>query len=245
MGDYSSFYFGNRVCASSGVKSVKNGIMVSVLIGCLLGGGCADPTDEPLVPAPAPPPSWNWAIIPGEQAGPIDGNTSERDLRALFGTREVQRTEIPLGEGVSESGTVLFPGTDSARVDILWHGLLRQHPKTLHFYGDASRWTLPAGVSLGHSLREIEALNDTTFVLYGFGWDFGGAVSSWQEGRLADSLGPQVNVRFSGGDTSASFEDYEAVSGEEVFLSSEPAMQRLNPIVTSIIVQFPRPDATD
>jgi hypothetical protein len=46
---------------------------------------------------------------------------SASDLENKFGAQHVVTTEIYLGEGFYETGTVLYPDSPSDRVEILWH----------------------------------------------------------------------------------------------------------------------------
>lgn len=109
----------------------------------------------------------DWLIVPGSRVGPIDKNTSEMELRRLFGEKNVLREDIGLGEGETEPGTIVFPNSDG-RLAILWKDQgQRQTPKEIRLNGDKTRWKTGKGISLGTSLKELEKLNGRPFFLWG------------------------------------------------------------------------------
>jgi hypothetical protein len=53
--------------------------------------------------------------------GPFARNADERTLARFFGAENVERANIPVGEGNTEPGTVIFAKDPEKRIDILWH----------------------------------------------------------------------------------------------------------------------------
>lgn len=189
----------------------------------------------------APAVADDGQIIPGERAGPITAETSEQDLIQLYGQNQVFWREIDLGEGVSEFGTVIFPHDPQRKAEILWQGEERRYPYSVAIHGDQSIWTLPDNIVLGTHLQELERLNGGPFLLTGFGWDYGGTITSWEGGRLGGLFeqGSGIALRL-GGDTSMlSVKELARVSGDVEYRSDDPLMQTVNPKVIEIVVFFP------
>ncbi|MBI4543407.1 MAG: hypothetical protein HY705_10280 [Gemmatimonadetes bacterium] len=193
----------------------------------------------------SPPPPWQWArppwFISGEGIGPISRSTSEEELLDRFGPEEVARDTIYLGEGEWAVGTVLFPGDSLREIEIEWEDAdARRSPLVITLRGTAAVWRTREGVTLGRSLRDLEALNGRPFELAGWGWDYGGSDCSWGGGRLA---APLANVRL--GFSEAGLSDLpdaeqHVLSGDSCRSSAMRPMQRLNPVVVEIRIVFGR-----
>ena len=90
------------------------------------------------------------------------------------------------------------------------------------------------------SLKDLERRNGRPFKLMGFGWDYSGTVSSWDGGNLAVlTKGPgRLILRLMPDEAGINSEEYRTVLGEGEFLSSHPAMQKLNPVVYAMNQEF-------
>ncbi|WP_019990066.1 hypothetical protein [Rudanella lutea] len=194
----------------------------------------------------------NFVLIPGEQAGVVRANTSEAQLIQILGAENVTKADTVWGaEGDFYIGTTLFKGTPD-QAQIIWKDEQHTRPEMVLIEADAaeigkavptasaSRWATPEGLRIGSTLKEVEKLNGRAFSLYGFDWDYGGNVSSWQTGKLQDPDGKvYLNVQFAAGALSpAQEQSYQTVSGDGEFSSANPVMQRLNPTVQSISLSF-------
>lgn len=96
---------------------------------------------------------------------------------------------------------------------------------------------------MGTSLKELEEINGKSFVLAGFEWDYSGAVFSWENGKLAKLFGNKGErgaLRLSPKDfDKVPRKDSDAVAGDGEFSSKNEAMQRINPRVYFIYLDFP------
>lgn len=154
-------------------------------------------------------------------------------LQARYGAANVSRESIDLGEGQSQTATILF-GRDSARrVQILWRDTVKlRSPASVEIHSVNSLWRTPTGLASGMTLRAIEQLNGKPFRLFGFGFDGSGVITSWERGKLATPESAACRV-------SGAMEDrvqqaalrrwYKQVTGETQFSSANKAMQVLNP----------------
>ncbi len=193
-----------------------------------------------------------WLIVPGGKIGPISPDASESDLIKLYGKPNIKNEEIYLyNEGEeTETGSVIYPNDPQKKIIILWKDQSkRKFLKRVEFFGDKSYWKLAGGVSLGTSLKDLERINGGEFILWGFGWDAGGFVKTWSNGKLEKNFAGEVSIRL---DTisrvkkpdislvpdNITKDEYFAVQGEREFSSSHPIMQKINPTVCQIFIRF-------
>lgn len=181
-----------------------------------------------------------WLIVPGVRVGAITRTTSEIDLVRAYGHGNVRTGNINVGEGVTERGTLVFPDEPIKRAAVLWKDLSNnQMPERIQITGSKTLWKTAQGITLGMSLRELERLNGRPFVLTGFGWDYGGTIISWERGALARAFatGGRIILRLRppSGLTPGAL---RPVTGDRESRSNHGTMQRLNPRVYQMIIEF-------
>ena len=128
--------------------------------------------------------SLNRICIPGTSVGAISAATSELDLIRIYGKENVKRSNIEVGEGSFEKGTVLFSNKPD-ELKILWKdtvGFL--NPLCIYVKAKKTNWKTNTGITTGTSLKQLELINTKPFILRGFGWDYSGFVSNWNNGTL-------------------------------------------------------------
>ncbi len=187
----------------------------------------------------------DWLIVPGKRAGPITAKTTRADLVRSFGAKNVVDDDVLVGDTGTEEGTMVFGDQPEASLTILWNDDTPEpHIRRIIFCQGVEppskcRWHTEEGISIGTTLKTLEARNGRKFKLYGFDWGQGGSITSWDGGRLerfASSCG-HVSLRFDPAPGPPSDERtklLEQVEGDTEFWSSEPAMQALNPVVDSM-----------
>jgi hypothetical protein len=186
----------------------------------------------------------SYRIVPRVRVGAITPRTSEADLKRIYGRRNVRTTKVSIGEGEYEPGTVVYPNDPLKMIEIIWKDARRRRfPQRIQLTGERSVWTTRHGISLGTRLKELERINGKPFVLAGFGWDYAGTVVSWEGGKLAQEFekdGRVVLLRLSDQtNNGVSGEDASSVAGDRDFPSNNQVMQKINPQVYQIIVEFP------
>ncbi|MCB1672545.1 MAG: hypothetical protein R3F41_00370 [Gammaproteobacteria bacterium] len=179
--------------------------------------------------------------------GLFSANPGPEELADLFGSENLSEGEIDVGEGISEPGTLLFEQQLNQKIAILWDSQEQKHRiRQVRISGEASSWATESGISLGSSLNEIEGINREPFRLSGFGWDYGGTVTSWGSGvlrnadagnscRLTLRLAPASDLTAESGIADSW---YSQVLGEREYSSDHPAMQALNPEVYEMILSY-------
>ncbi|QHV94158.1 hypothetical protein [Spirosoma endbachense] len=197
----------------------------------------------------------DFLIVPGKQVGPIRPSTSEADLLRLLGPSVVTVGDTLYGaEGEEFLGTTLYKGTADEVQIIYTDNEKRTQPQTVlirpkRFNDEGfpipnvapTRWITASGLRIGTTLKELEKQNGKPFKIWGFEWDYGGMVSTWQGGKLTPlnkksflsiSLAAPVTR------TPAQEKAYKGLMGDSEFLSSVAAMQVLNPSVQGMQVSF-------
>jgi hypothetical protein len=175
--------------------------------------------------------------------GPFARDVDERRLAQVFGAANVERADIPVGEGNTEPGTVLFAWDPARRIDILWHDSYAR-PNVV-IIRNGSTWPvavtgLDKPIANGATLAEIEALNGKPFTLTGFGWDLGGYANGWDGGRLEKPVGGcNLSLRFDPA-SDAPGDALDKVNGDVEFLSTDPAMRQTRPVVIEIELGWPQ-----
>jgi hypothetical protein len=181
----------------------------------------------------------DWIVEPGVRVGPINASSSLEDLRKAFGNSVVAEKEIDLGEGVTEPGTVIYETVPSKRLAVLWKD--KKPSKVIICYqwlqGDCL-WRTTSGIGFKTSLKDLERLNGRPFKLLGFGWDRSGTVFSFEGGNLAGLIKGGLLLELNPDDAGTNSDEYQTVLGEGEFLSSLAAMQKLNPTVNSMELEF-------
>lgn len=206
-----------------------------------LGCGTGEPGQEPR-PVPADRSgvaSHDWVIEPGVRVGPVDAASSEARLIEALGSERVVRREIYLAEGFCTDGTVLYPDSPDA-LDIAWMDSARTRPAFLRIDGEGSRWTTPAGVRIGTTLAELEAIRGDILTFSGFGWDYGGG-TSWHETDETRGVGLRLSPDSVSWNSFPNDELWDEILGDRPVRSDHPFVRRLTIIVESIATSFGYP----
>lgn len=185
--------------------------------------------------APSAPDTPDMSIVLGQRVGPMDASTTREKLVALFGADNLADTDYPMGEGETVPGTIIFPGT-SREATVLWmQGQAGEKIDRVVISGE--EWLLPDGIRHGDELEAVEEINGGPFMLYGFGWDYGG-VGYFKGGALDRKV--QIWFRPSLEEGPA----YQAVLGDSLFNSTDPAMRAVDPrvAVVAIVLHVPQGD---
>jgi hypothetical protein len=184
------------------------------------------------------------AASPITCGGPWAPDTTEDALRRHFGTAQVSRQRIDVGEGELEDGSVIYPNTPRLRILVLWKDSVgRRHPSSVRLRRGSTQ-VIYDGIGIGTTLKAIERLNGRPFLLAGFDFDYSGTVTSWLGGRLENVGGPacEIKVRLLPDlPKSPSREQLaagEATEGDRDFMSSDGNMQLLNPRVYEVLLIY-------
>jgi hypothetical protein len=184
----------------------------------------------------APASSYDYTIVPGERVGLITlEKCSREDVLAAYGD-SARVEEIYLVEGMTGEGVVVFPDNPRNRMEVYWEAEIDpKRPVLIRISGEGTDWKTTQGITVGTPIAAVEKANGKPFSLFGFGWDYGGRVTNWNEGKLNNNL----NIQF--GYTSEG-EAPAGIFGEVELSSDMPALAQLGVVVTSLELSFPRSD---
>lgn len=206
-----------------------------------------------LAPAPmfAQKPANAWLVVPGSRVGPVTAGTTRSDLNAFFPKNAIENDEMELDEGMVQPATFVNRRTPSEALAIVWAGKGPQSPPLEIFLcrghrGGACRWQVEGGIGVGTRLLDLEERNGKPFTIFGFGWDYGGNVLSWNGGKLERlDCGGRVVLTLDGerngrGElTTLTAEEARSISGYKSISSADAVMRKLDPRVVDLLYQFP------
>lgn len=173
----------------------------------------------------------DFLLIPGERIGPLyAAHSMENDLVQTFGAHNVKRQEIYLGEGATAPGFVIFADTRN-QVEVYYDtSIVKDRPAFLRISGEHTDWKSPEGITIGTTLEELVKINGKPVTFWGFGWDYGGAVSNWNAGKINAGLMLVLN------DTRSNTP--EELLGDKEILSTAPGVDLKRIKVVTINVRL-------
>jgi len=160
-------------------------------------------------------------------------------LVAGFGRKNVRQETVYEPEGVEVRASIVYPDDPSRRLVVLWadeKGLRR--PARIDLEG--SSWSGPRGLTVGTPIEIVETMNGKPFVLYGFEWDYGGRIDTWNGGALGNLPGGCVFTPVFETDRKAPTEALDAVAGDSQFASDSKAMKAARPRIRSLSLAYPK-----
>jgi hypothetical protein len=158
----------------------------------------------------ATPDPW---LIPGNgEKGSIHAVVTRSELVQRYGAANVVDEEVALGEGDTDTATVLFPKDPHRRIEILWQDREKEaYPSSVTISGKASRWHAVHGISLGMLYSDLARINGKPFPI-SWGTDMGYVVSSWNGGLLDKDM-REVSVWFDDLPSNATMKDASILGG--------------------------------
>jgi hypothetical protein len=177
--------------------------------------------------------------LPGEFAP----DTGIRQLERRFGKDNVRIGEVPGAEGETARGVILFPDDPTRRAYLYFEDSQELAGLQLvRVVDEGSRWRLDNGIGIGTPLAKVVAMNGKPIRFFGFDWDYGGAITDWNGGKLAPA--PDDPVIRQARLTHAEAPGGSYPSGEGEFASDDPRYPRLGgiAIVGEISASFPGED---
>lgn len=181
-------------------------------------------------------------ISPNKSFGAITASVSEKELIKIYGQKNVIKDSIGIGEGQFEFGTKLFPNSID-EVTITWKNKKdRVNPKLVEIKGEKTNWKTKEGITLGTDLKTLEKLNKNSFNLLGFGWDYQGTITNWNNGNLNKTValknGFYIRLDNSNFKGTLTTKESQEIYGDKVIRSSNKTMQKINPKVAIITLSF-------
>jgi len=177
----------------------------------------------------------DWLIVPGVRAGGITPKSRLSDLVATYGAKNVLEKDIDEGEGSFVKGAVIYPEDSNKMAELVWRDPEhKRFVQWIRWRGKKTVWKTVQGITLGTRLKEVERLNGKPFTVTGSGYDYSGTVISWQKGKLekAFQANGRVILRLGVGRAPG------LMVGDRELRSSHPELQKMNPEIDEIILEF-------
>jgi hypothetical protein len=171
-------------------------------------------------------------------SGAFAKDSSHLKLAMFFDSKNIAFTDVEAAGGIKIPASVLFPNDPKRRLEVWWSNLTARKDIQLIVIGGQSTWTAPGGLRLGQTLEQVEKLNHRPFKLKGFDNDGIATGSNWDGGALMTVAGgckPGISLR---ADAKASAEEIGALSVDEEYSSSDPAIRAAKPTVSEILIGY-------
>jgi hypothetical protein len=170
-------------------------------------------------------------------SGAFAKDSSHLKLAMFFDSKNITFTDVE-ASGSKVPASVLFPNDPKRRLEVWWSNITARKDIYLIVIGGQSTWAAPGGLRLGQTLEQVEKLNHKPFKLKGFDKDRIATGRDWDGGALVTVAGgckPGVSLR---ADAKASAEAIGALSVDEEYSSSDPAIRGAKPTVSEILIGY-------
>lgn len=172
--------------------------------------------------------------------GVFGPTSSEAQVKEFFGAENVVTGTVYGPEGIEILATTAFPDDPDRRIQFVWWD--EENLRYASYIELARNQETPAGVRIGQSVAEVQAINGAPFSINGFWWDYGGN-AVFDKGALTNpESGCSFWVHFSPKDDYPPNLDVSTIAGEVTVPSSEPLLKELDVRVTGINLGYPWPD---
>jgi len=174
-------------------------------------------------------------IIPGKRIGLITADTTRTDLVELYGATNLKDDVVLRGEGTISFPVTKVNSTTPGALTIFWTNESRN--KISHVSGFGRQWKTLDSLGPGTS---IDGVSDVLgkFELNGFAWDNGGFV--YLEGTNLSKHKSKLGLRLSPDENAFTKhqKQFNAVSGDSRFSSTNPNFKPLDVRVSQMVVTF-------
>ncbi|MCX7743068.1 MAG: SH3 domain-containing protein [Flavobacteriales bacterium] len=178
--------------------------------------------------------SDEWLIRPGIGVGRIRIGETIRDVQVAYGKEQVKKQRLFIPEGETREGFVVFPKqSNQLECFIDNSGKI----ELIRITGKLSSWHTVEGIRIGTTLDELVELNGKPIHFSGFGWDYDGAIISYNQGKL-DKLKQGLDLTLAYPDEG--FPNYEKYLGDQIITSNIKDLKGVGIIVNTIMV-FSKP----
>ena len=129
-----------------------------------------------------------WLCVPGKQVGRITANSTEADIIKSYGTENVVKRDVAVGERQIAKGTVVYPDSENELIVIWKEGQEFQKPASVKISKENASWQTSQGIKIGTPIERLIQVNGKDFEFHGFEWDHAGLVTSWNDGNISSDF---------------------------------------------------------
>lgn len=158
------------------------------------------------------------------------------ELKQKFGESNVTVDTLWGPEGTFAIGTKLYPGLAN-EVEIMWEDTVNNSKMTSALINNEnSGWKTKDGIYMSMPLEELVKINGKPVKFYGFGWDYGGGVISFEKGKLENThIGIGLNYKAE----NLSEDEVSKILGEQELISNQMDFAKYKIFVSQINVYNP------
>lgn len=127
-------------------------------------------------------------LVTDSSWGLISKKSDKETLLKLYGAANLKDERI-CGPECADSIdiTFLFPGSVNETV-IHWEdGAYHKKISMIECFRDSANWHTTDGIKIGSPFADLLKVNGSRISFSGFGWDYGGYISSYNGGKLSNS----------------------------------------------------------
>jgi len=172
-------------------KPVLFALVLAVLIACK--NEEKKPGDAALPDLSEPVDSF---LVTDSTWGLIRARTDIAELKRIFGDNNIRDVRECDAECIdSIDVTKVYPG-QANEITIIWKDTAyHKEIGLIECFGEKPAWHSAEGIKIGSGLKDLLEVNGRKISFYGFGWDYGGTVDSYNGGRLEKSrIGYRLNL---------------------------------------------------
>lgn len=157
--------------------------LISILFACK-GKGKENPKNEKNQNSV----NIDSTLITDSAWGLITASTNFDDLKNLLSTSNVKDERICGPECIdSIDVTKIFPNTKNEAIIYWQDSAYHQKIGFITSYSEGADWHTTDGLKIGSAVANLLKLNGKAIKFYGFGWDYGGAIISYNAGKFEKS----------------------------------------------------------
>lgn len=152
--------------------------------------------DRKMPQADVPAPLIDSFLVTDSSWGLITAGTDIDGLKKLYGENNIKDVRECDAECMdSIDVTKVFPGRQN-EVTVFWEDTAYHKTiRAIESFNEHPAWHSAEGIKIGSGLKDLLQVNGKKISFYGFGWDYGGTVDSYNGGKLDKSrIGYRLNI---------------------------------------------------
>lgn len=158
---------------------------------------------------------------------------SAEELKKVFGEENIKNSTGYYPEGMGEyNNTLLFPDTKN-QVEFIWTNEKDYSElSNIVLSQKNTDWKTKEGITIGTTLKELEKINEKSFIFSGFDWDYSG-MTNFSGGYLTKRH-ISAYLEYPGGVVPN--DEYDALIGDVTIDSKSEIAQKVNPVIAILSI---------
>ncbi len=131
---------------------------------------------------------YDPSLITDSSWGAITKQTDYAERLKIFGASNVKDERICGPECIdSIDVTILYPDTKNEAIIYWKDSAYHKTNAMIRCYSGGASYQTSTGIKIGSAITDLLKLNGQKITFYGFGWDYGGGIISFNKGALEKS----------------------------------------------------------